>query len=397
MDLVKQCSYFYKAMLIPVYLYDSDGILLSCFSGDSNMIPPISSYINRLFASNSNLSCYETHYYDYYGCIKVKNNQNKIVIGPTRTLPYSDAVLSVLHTDYKIEEGKNSSIDNVLCSIPVLSLENFKNILSMIHFTVNKEEQDIDTIPIISVTTPHRCIDPQYYENFIEPKEEDREYNFIESEELFSYIESGNIQRVILFFEKHKFNKCEEGAGYYNDLRKKKNSTIIGLALVSRLALNSGLPPNEAYPTLHRYLNQVESSNDERLIDSLFIQSVLDFTTRISNSKLPSGLDKDTLQIAIYIKENIYEKLTVDSIAKILNFSRSHLSRKFKKAFGLSLSDYMRECKLVESKNLLAYSVMSIGEISNILNFSSQSHFQTAFKKQFGITPKQYREGVSPG
>ena len=44
------------------------------------------------------------------------------------------------------------------------------------------------------------------------------------------------------------------------------------------------------------------------------------------------------------------------------------------------------------AKELLTYNDKTLAEISFILGFSSQSHFQNTFKKAFGITPMQYRK-----
>lgn len=51
----------------------------------------------------------------------------------------------------------------------------------------------------------------------------------------------------------------------------------------------------------------------------------------------------------------------------------------------------MNRCKLEESKSLLTFTEKSLAEISSHLCYSSQSHFQNAFKKQYGLTPMQYR------
>ncbi|MFT8348522.1 helix-turn-helix domain-containing protein [Clostridium saccharoperbutylacetonicum] len=75
-------------------------------------------------------------------------------------------------------------------------------------------------------------------------------------------------------------------------------------------------------------------------------------------------------------------------------FNRSYLSHKVKKQLGFDLSNFIRQCKLENVKYLLAYSNKSISEIINFLCFSSQSHFQRAFKNQFGITPQTYHKSV---
>ena len=46
---------------------------------------------------------------------------------------------------------------------------------------------------------------------------------------------------------------------------------------------------------------------------------------------------------------------------------------------------------LEEAKNLLSFTNKSLSEISNYLCFSSQAYFQNVFKKNYGMTPLQYR------
>jgi AraC-like DNA-binding protein len=47
---------------------------------------------------------------------------------------------------------------------------------------------------------------------------------------------------------------------------------------------------------------------------------------------------------------------------------------------------------MAEACDLLTYSHTPLSEISAYLGFSSQSYFQNVFKKQFGMTPMQYRK-----
>ena len=72
--------------------------------------------------------------------------------------------------------------------------------------------------------------------------------------------------------------------------------------------------------------------------------------------------------------------------------SRSVFMAQFKKETGESIAHYIRRAKLEEAKLLLAYSNVSLQEISNTLYFSSQPYFQNLFKKEYGITPLVYRK-----
>ena len=82
----------------------------------------------------------------------------------------------------------------------------------------------------------------------------------------------------------------------------------------------------------------------------------------------------------------------VGDVADYVGFSKSYFSAYFKETLGFSVSAFILRCKLEEGRELLQYTDKSISTISEFLCFSSQSHFHTAFKKQFGMTPSEYRK-----
>ena len=120
--------------------------------------------------------------------------------------------------------------------------------------------------------------------------------------------------------------------------------------------------------------------------------SLIELTQKVSALKTGKTVSPLVHQVLNYIAPHINEPLTVNSIAQILYQNRSYLSRIFKSEMEINLSDYIVERKLLEAKDLLRFSERSISEISNFLAFSSQSYFQTVFKKKYGITPLQYRK-----
>ena len=92
------------------------------------------------------------------------------------------------------------------------------------------------------------------------------------------------------------------------------------------------------------------------------------------------------------IIEKLPDKITLDDLAGDLHISAKYLSALFNKETGMSISDFMNNIKISEAKRLLAGTDMSYLEISNMLNFCSQSYFNNLFKKKEGMTPKEYRE-----
>ena len=74
-----------------------------------------------------------------------------------------------------------------------------------------------------------------------------------------------------------------------------------------------------------------------------------------------------------------------------LNLTPKYLSRVIKKVSGRSAPDWIDSFVILEAKNLLRYSGMSIKEIAYALNFNSQSLFYKFFLSHTGMAPKDYR------
>jgi AraC-like DNA-binding protein len=93
-----------------------------------------------------------------------------------------------------------------------------------------------------------------------------------------------------------------------------------------------------------------------------------------------------------YIASHPYQKLTVGLLAQKLHYSRSHLSREYRKKTGETILAQIQHEKILEAKRLLLYSSQSLIDIWDRLGFCSQSHFTKIFRKETGMTPHRYRE-----
>ena len=94
-------------------------------------------------------------------------------------------------------------------------------------------------------------------------------------------------------------------------------------------------------------------------------------------------------QIKKHIKDNREEKLGLNDIAQKFFMSPYYLSHYFKKETGFTLAQYITNQKLTAAKSLLKKGY-SVAEVALKLSYSSDSHFISVFKRNCGITPKQY-------
>lgn len=90
--------------------------------------------------------------------------------------------------------------------------------------------------------------------------------------------------------------------------------------------------------------------------------------------------------------DDIDDRVEVAEVTDNVGVEPEYLSHLFKQELKTTVSKYIVNRKIVESKKLLRFSTASLSEIASMLCFSSQSHFQNHFKKIRGITPNQYRE-----
>lgn len=99
-------------------------------------------------------------------------------------------------------------------------------------------------------------------------------------------------------------------------------------------------------------------------------------------------------EIKSYIDGNIYEKLTVETVARKAGFSVSQLGRIFKAEYGETVYFYILKQKIKTAENLLKNTRISVKEISDMLKFTDEHYFCNIFKKKCGVSPAKYRKAA---
>src|SRR5690349_3983212 len=79
------------------------------------------------------------------------------------------------------------------------------------------------------------------------------------------------------------------------------------------------------------------------------------------------------------------------AIARDVGVHPVHLTRAFRRAFGCSPGEYIRERRIERACADLSESDRSIAEIALVAGFASASHFATAFRRATGMSPRAYR------
>lgn len=92
-----------------------------------------------------------------------------------------------------------------------------------------------------------------------------------------------------------------------------------------------------------------------------------------------------------YIEENLQEQITLEELAHVACFSPFHYHRVFQTMVGESVMEYVRKRRLTYAAGRLYYSDEKMITIAIDAGFQYVESFNRAFKKVYGVSPKQYR------
>lgn len=91
------------------------------------------------------------------------------------------------------------------------------------------------------------------------------------------------------------------------------------------------------------------------------------------------------------VQKNLFEDLNLDDLAFLTGMSLSSFRRKFLATYGLSPNKYIVNKRLEKAQNLLKTSNLGVAEIAYECGFSDEGYFSKTFKKNFKLSPSQFR------
>ena len=91
------------------------------------------------------------------------------------------------------------------------------------------------------------------------------------------------------------------------------------------------------------------------------------------------------------VKEHFRRERQLKFYADKLCITPRYLSRVVKESTGSSAAEWIERCVVLEARALLKSTNMTIQQISDELNFPSQTFFGKYFKRRVGMSPKEYR------
>jgi AraC-like DNA-binding protein len=113
--------------------------------------------------------------------------------------------------------------------------------------------------------------------------------------------------------------------------------------------------------------------------------------SRITDQSLAGTLNLG-IAASKYLHAHFTEPITLEDVAKHLNYSSRHVNRAYMQIFHTSIMRNLNLIRIEYAKRYLCYTDYSIDKISEIIGFSCSGTLYKLFKKYEGITISQFRD-----
>ena len=112
--------------------------------------------------------------------------------------------------------------------------------------------------------------------------------------------------------------------------------------------------------------------------------------------KLLGGISKVPVTPIMEAKRSIDSQLafapSCEELSRLVHLSVTKLTRGFSSFYGMPIHQYIIEQRLTQAAQLLLEGDWNVSEIAAIVGYGKPSNFAAAFKKRYGVAPKNYRE-----
>ncbi|MCH5224753.1 MAG: AraC family transcriptional regulator [Muribaculaceae bacterium] len=176
-----------------------------------------------------------------------------------------------------------------------------------------------------------------------------------------------------------------------------KDSTSYGTATLERVA---SVPPNlvEKFQKFYAHIRDIFDGSHGPNEYQAMVLAIASFFYECATKCYPPVLDASkksihrlTEKFLSLVQQHFKKERFLDFYASQLEVSTKHLSRTVKESTGFTAVEWIDRFVILEAKVLLKATNLSIQQISDELNFASQSFFGKYFKKHIGKSPKDFR------
>ena len=128
----------------------------------------------------------------------------------------------------------------------------------------------------------------------------------------------------------------------------------------------------------------------------LFLDELVQSSATRRNSQSSPLRDFYVQEAVTFIQQNCHRSITVEEIADVCKLNRSYFSKLFHESVGCTPQEFIIRLRLTKAAEQMRMTRDPIGDIARRCGYPNQLHFSQAFKKRYGLPPREWRKQNTP-
>lgn len=195
--------------------------------------------------------------------------------------------------------------------------------------------------------------------------------------------------------------KCSTHWAFVNEFRKMFPAVQLrdGAVITDEQGIYSSGGAN-SYWNLLLYLVEKYTDRDTAILAAKYFAVDIDRESQsafMMFSGQKNHVDTQILQAQEFIEQRFSEKISVEELADAIAVGRRSFERRFKKATGNTVVEYLQRVKIEAAKRSFESSRKNVNEVMFDVGYTDTKAFRDVFKKITGLTPVEYRNKYNKG
>jgi two-component system, response regulator YesN len=323
----------------------------------------------------------------------------RIVVGPYLLEEPTILMIESIISDNKMAISLKNMMKEYYLTLPIMSTKKANSTAEFLSYLVSTfHYYDPENSKIGTLFYEFQTADSVPFELIKENTDqavEKIEKRYRKENEMLYAVESGNIELYNSILTENKSIMISILDRVPNDpLRSIKNNGFVLNTLLRKAAEKGGVHPIYLDSLSSKFAVQIEKCSSMLHASELFRSMQYDYCDAVRKLSLKNY--SSAIRRAIeYIRMNLNQDLSLDSISGSLNLNSYELSRQFKKETGKNITEYINNRRINEALYILENDNISITDVAFTVGFNDVNYFTKVFKKLKGITPSEYRKQKS--
>ncbi|WP_028784645.1 helix-turn-helix domain-containing protein [Thalassobacillus devorans] len=304
--------------------------------------------------------------------------------------PFLNNIPNIYHLsrDYKITANERNELADFLSQCKILNETEINSLIKLLKVFDHMMMEDAQA-SIVSASKQPQKLEVKKFDQEQDTKEVNLRYK-IESD-IMHAVEQGDKEKLKAAIKPHQALFTFPDRFPNQPLRRLKNLSIVYSTIMRVAAKNAQVPAPFLDQISETYVLRIEAASQLSELQKIQDEMEDNYCELVSRHSLSRY--SPTIQKALEYLGIFYDKpMDTEQISAYCFAHKSHLARKFKQETGSTMTEYQQKIRIQEAIHLLENETMKIDEIAWAVGYEDPAYFSRIFKKETGVTPRNYRQ-----